>query len=68
MANTGGSGVTVRAEPGSQAAAMLTLRDGTRLNLTGQEQTVAARLWREVEVPDRGQTGWVSSEYLTLQP
>lgn len=68
VANTGGAGVTVRDAPGPQATAVGTLREGEVVNLTGEEQTVAARLWRQVEVPGRNLVGWVSAEYLATQP
>lgn len=64
VANTGGAGVTVRADPGPQAAAAGTLREGAVVQLTGAEQTVAARLWREVVDDARGLRGWVLSDYL----
>ena len=64
IGGTGGQGVILRAEPGPQAPALTALRDGTRVLLTGNEQAVAARLWREIEEPTRGVTGWVAAEFL----
>jgi hypothetical protein len=40
------------------------LRDGTRVLLTGNEQTVAARVWREIETEDRALRGWVQADFL----
>lgn len=64
IANTGGQGVMVRAEAGPQAAAVGALREGTSVNLTGQEQTVATRTWREVETTDHRLKGWVLDDFL----
>ena len=35
-----------------------------RAPLTGNEQTVAARVWREIETEDRGMRGWVLGDFL----
>jgi predicted membrane-bound mannosyltransferase len=67
IANTGGLGVNVRTQPG-QTAAVGTLREGARVELTGLEQTIAARLWREIAVPETGLRGWVLSDFLTASP
>jgi hypothetical protein len=64
IANTGGQGVMVRAEAGPQAAAVGALREGTSVKLTGQEQTVATRTWREVETTDHRLKGWVLDDFL----
>lgn len=64
IGNTGGVGVVVRAEAGPQARALGNLREGTRVNLTGADATVAARQWREVEDPASGLRGWVLADYL----
>jgi hypothetical protein len=64
VANTGGLGVSVRVQPGPQAPRSGVLRDGTRVLLTGNDQTVAARVWREIETEDRGIRGWVLADFL----
>jgi hypothetical protein len=64
IANTGGQGVMVRAEPGPQAAALGALREGTMVNLTGDEQTLANRTWREIETVDKRLKGWVLEDFL----
>jgi hypothetical protein len=68
IANTAGQGVTVRTEPGPQAPRVGALRDGTRVLLTGNEETVAARVWREVETEDRSLKGWVLGDFVQPQP
>jgi hypothetical protein len=66
IANTSGQGVSVRLEPGPQAARAGVLREGTRVMLTGNDQTVAARPWREIETEDRRLRGWVLGDFLQL--
>jgi hypothetical protein len=64
IANTSGQGVSVRLEPGPQAARAGVLREGTTVLLTGNDQTVAARPWREIETEDHRVKGWVSADFL----
>ena len=66
IANTSGQGVSVRLEPGPQAARSGVLREGITVRLTGNDQTVAARLWREVETEDHRVKGWVSADFLQM--
>jgi hypothetical protein len=66
IANTNGLGVTVRLEPGPQATRAGVLREGTRVILTGNDQTVAARPWREIETEDHNLKGWVLGDFLQL--
>jgi hypothetical protein len=64
IANTSGLGVTVRQQPGPQAPRAGVLREGTRVLLTGNDQTVAARPWREVETEDHNLKGWVQGDFV----
>jgi len=66
VANTSGQGVSVRHEPGPQAPRAGVLREGTRVLLTGNDQTVAARPWREVETEDKRLRGWVLGDFLQV--
>ncbi len=66
IANTSGQGVSVRLEPGPQAPRAGVLREGTTVRLTGNDQTVAARPWREIETEDHRLKGWVSADFLQL--
>lgn len=66
IANTSGLGVSVRLEPGPQAQRAGVLREGTRVLLTGNDQTVAARPWREIETEDHNLKGWVQGDFLRL--
>ena len=67
IVNTGGLGVSVRLQPGPQAPRAGVLREGTRVLLTGNDQTVAARPWREIETEDHNLKGWVLGDFLQLQ-
>jgi hypothetical protein len=66
IANTSGQGVSVRLEPGPQAARAGALREGTTVLLTGNDQTVAARPWREIETEDHRLKGWVLADFLQM--
>ena len=66
IANTAGQAVSVRLQPGPQAPRAGVLREGTRVLLTGNDQTVAARPWREIETLDHNLKGWVLADFLQL--
>jgi hypothetical protein len=36
------------------------------VRLTGNDQTVAARPWREIETEDHRLKGWVSADFLQM--
>jgi hypothetical protein len=66
VVNTAGQGVSVRQQPGPQAPRAGALREGTHVLLTGNDQTVAARQWREIETEDHNLKGWVLADFLQL--
>ncbi|MGI9146708.1 MAG: hypothetical protein ACR2IK_09215 [Chloroflexota bacterium] len=68
IVNTSGLGVSVRLQPGPQSQRAGVLREGTRVLLTGNDQTVAARPWREIETEDHNLKGWVQGDFVQLQP
>jgi hypothetical protein len=68
IVNTSGLGVSVRLQPGPQSPRAGVLREGTRVLLTGNDQTVAARPWREIETEDHNLKGWVLGDFVQLQP
>jgi hypothetical protein len=68
IANTNGQGVRVRQQPGPQAPQAGALREGTRVLLTGNDQTVAARPWREIETEDHNLKGWVQGDFVKPAP
>lgn len=67
IVNTSGLGVSVRQQPGPTAARAGVLREGTRVLLTGNDQTVAARPWREIETEDHNLKGWVLGDFVQAQ-
>jgi hypothetical protein len=66
IVNTSGLGVSVRLQPGPTAPRAGVLREGTRVLLTGNDTTVAARPWREIETEDHHLKGWVLADFLQL--
>jgi hypothetical protein len=68
IANTSGQGVSVRQQAGPQAPRAGVLREGTRVLLTGNDETVAARPWREIETEDHKLRGWVLGDFIQLLP
>ena len=66
--NTAGRGVWVHLQPGPQAPRARVLKEGTRVVLTGNDETVAARPWREIETEDHNVKGWVQADFIQLQP
>jgi hypothetical protein len=66
IVNTNGLGVNVRKQPGPSSGFVIALREGTRVLLTGNDQTVAARPWREIETEDHNLKGWVQGDFLQL--
>jgi hypothetical protein len=69
IANTSGQGARVHQQPGQAAPVAGVLREGTTVLLTGNDQTVAARPWREIETVDHNLRGWVLGDLVqVLQP
>jgi hypothetical protein len=66
IANTSGQGAWVRLQPGPQAPRVRALAEGTRVLLTGNDETVAARPWREIETEDHNIKGWVLGDFIQL--
>ena len=66
--NTAGLGVWVHLQPGPQAPRARVLKEGTRVLLTGNDETIAARPWREIETEDHIVKGWVQGDFIQLLP
>jgi hypothetical protein len=65
VANTGGLGVFLREEPGSQSTRIQpAIAEGAVLRLVGPEQTVQAQVWRLCEHEGRHVQGWIAAQYL----
>lgn len=66
IANTGGQGAVLRAEPPT-GARVAGLRDGTSVTPQGDELEAGGRRWVRVRDPD-GRLGWIAAEFLTESP
>ena len=64
VANTGGQGVRLRAEPRSDAARVDGLSEGTVAKVIGPDQKNADGVWRNVTIVSNGETGWILSTWL----
>lgn len=64
VANTGGLGVYVRAEPAADAARVRAWPERTRLEALGEEAEADGRRWVRVRDP-AGNVGWVPAEYVS---
>lgn len=63
VANTGGQGVNLRAEPGTTSPGLALLREGVALEIVGPDRQVGDRTWRNVR-QSGGPSGWVAAEFL----
>ncbi|MCC7372216.1 MAG: SH3 domain-containing protein [Chloroflexi bacterium] len=63
VANTGGTGVRLRAEPSLKGAIAARLADGTVLEIVGEDRKADGLTWRNVRAPGDGR-GWVAADYL----
>ena len=64
VANTGGQGVNLRAEPGTTSRRLALLREGAVLEIVGPDRQVGGRTWRNVR-ESGGPSGWVATEFLS---
>ena len=65
VANTGGLGVYLRAEPGTRGERVQpAMAEGTLLRLVGPEETIQAQVWRLCEHEGRNVQGWVPAQYI----
>lgn len=67
VANTGGEGVNLRAKAGKNEKAILLLKEGTELKIVGQDAQADGLTWRNVK-DDKGNAGWVASQFLVEVP
>jgi SH3-like domain-containing protein len=63
VGNTGGEGVTLRAEPSPTGERIRVLPEGTVVEVIGPDQNVGGERWRNVRDLD-GTAGWVVAGYL----
>ena len=64
VANTGGQGVRLRAEPRLDAARVDGLAEGTVCKIIGPDVTNGDGTWRHVEVVGKAEQGWVLNRWL----
>jgi hypothetical protein len=66
VANTGGTGVYLRADPRLDARRLIAVPEQTLLVIAGPDTTVDSNVWRNVRTTkDPIQTGWVPAQYLS---
>lgn len=69
VANTGGQGVRLRAEPKQNAKNVVILDEGAVLQVIGADITNEVGVWRNVQLlPPDGRAGWVLTKYLISTP
>lgn len=64
VANTGGQGVRLRAEPRADADRVDGLQEGTVCKIIGPDTTNADGTWRHVEVVGKNEQGYVLNKWL----
>lgn len=65
VSGAGPAGLNLRADPGSSAARVKTVRDGAVLEIIGDDRQADDRTWRNVRDPADGATGWAAAQFLT---
>lgn len=72
VANTGGNGVRLRAQPRSNSTFSITVGEGAVFQIVGPDQPDVdnpANIWRNVQLlPPDGRKGWVLSRFLIPDP
>ena len=63
VANTGGTGVRLRATPSKTGQIATVLPEGTTLTIVGDDKQADGLTWRNVQGPGDGK-GWVAADYL----
>ncbi|MCC7367826.1 MAG: SH3 domain-containing protein [Chloroflexi bacterium] len=66
VANTEGQGANMRAEPAATARLIRTVKEGTELEVIGDEREAGGRTWRNVRDSADGSVGWIVSELLAI--
>jgi hypothetical protein len=64
VANTGGIGVRLRADPQQNGARVTGLDDGTVVKMIGPDQTNPDGTWKHVATVDDQYQGWINAKYL----
>jgi hypothetical protein len=64
VANTGGDGANMRAEPATTGALVKTIPEGTELTVIGPDRDAGGRHWRNVRDPASNVSGWIVTDLL----
>jgi hypothetical protein len=64
VANTGGDGANMRAEPATTGALVKTVAEGTDLLVIGPDRDAGGRHWRNVRDPASNASGWIVTDLL----
>ena len=65
VANTGGDGANMRAEPATTGALVRTIKEGTELDVVGADREAGGRRWRNVRETAGDVSGWIVADFLT---
>ena len=63
VANTEGQGANLRREPSLASQRVKVVREGTLLDVIGDDRELAGRVWRQVQ-DESGDAGWIPGELL----
>jgi hypothetical protein len=66
VVNTDGQGANMRSEPSPSGTLVRTIREGSELEVIGDEREAGGRRWRNVRDPASGASGWIVSDLLAL--
>jgi hypothetical protein len=66
VANTDGSGVTLRDKPGLSGKRLTVVPEGTRLTIVSADVKADGHTWKNVQTPS-GTAGWVAGEYVKAE-
>ena len=64
VANTGGTGLRLRAQPSLTAAITARLAEGTVLDVVGEDKQGSGLTWKNVRGGPGNNTGWVAAQYV----
>src|SRR5215217_1965350 len=63
IANTGGDGANLRRDPGQNGEKIVTIPEGSLVEIVGPDRTVEGTVWRNIR-DLQGDTGWVAGGFL----
>jgi hypothetical protein len=66
VANTGGTGVSLRDKPSLAGKRLTVVPEGTKLTIVSDDVNADGHTWKNVKTPS-GTAGWVAGEYVTAE-